>query len=213
MSASTATGSDPRATASLPQPERLRRALQRQYARLALFPQRPFHLHTGAALAAMLGYPTELLAMLPKQALDSFSGAAYPFALAQPERGQRVLDVGCGSGVDVLLAAGFSGPQGQVVGIDVTAEMVGTASDAARAAKLRNVELHEGEAEAVPLPDASVDLVVSNNVLNHLVLDKPRALSEMWRVLRPGGTLLLGDVILERPVPDSGRAELNLWTT
>jgi arsenite methyltransferase len=91
--------------------------------------------------------------------------------------------------------------------------MVSTARDAARAAKLRNAEFREGEAEELPLPDESVDVVLSNNVLNHLVLDKPRALAEQWRVLRPGGMLLLGDVVLERPVPGSGRAELNLWTT
>ena len=199
--------------AGLPQPERLRRALQRQYARLALFPQRPFHLHTGAALAAVLGYDAEALGRLPRQAVASFSGAAHLFALGGPAPGERVLDVGSGSGVDALLAARAVGPQGRVVGIDLTAEMVGLARDAARQAKLSNLEFREGQAEALPLADASIDVVLSNNVLNHLVIDKPRALAELRRVLRPGGRLLLGDVVLERPVPDSGRAALDLWTT
>src|SRR4051812_35604993 len=109
----------------LPDPERLRRALQRQYARLALFPQRPFHLRTGAPLAELLGYPTAELSDVTDAALAAFSGAAYPFALGGIAAGDRVLDVGCGSGLDALLAARMVGPGGAVAGIDLTAEMVG----------------------------------------------------------------------------------------
>ena len=199
--------------ARLPDAARLRRALRRQYARLALFPERPFHLHTGGLLAALLGYPGADLEQVPEAGLAAFSGAAYPFALGGISDGDRVLDVGCGSGLDALLAARVVGPGGSVAGIDLAAEMVGVAGDAARRSGRRNATFREGLAEELPFEDGAFDVVLSNNVLNHLVPDKPRALREMQRVLRPLGRLLLGDVVLERPVPDSGRAELDLWTT
>lgn len=193
--------------------ERLRRALQKQYARMALFPGKTYHLHTGRFLVDRLGYDTSLVDDLPRLAVDSFCGAANPFALGRPSPGASVLDVGCGSGMDALIAAGMVGPGGRVIGVDLTPEMARTAELAAKQAKIKQAEFRVGLAEVLPVGDESVDFILSNGVINHLCLDKHGPWREIARALRPGGTALVADVMVGNPLPPAARDELNLWTT
>ena len=194
-------------------PRALRRGLQKTYAKIALFPERTHHIHTGRPLAERLGYRDLELAGVPEAALASFCGAARPFELGAAGEGETVLDVGCGSGTDLLLAARQVGPSGRAIGVDFCEEMAKTAEEAARVAKLRNVEVRRGEATGLPVDDASVDVVVANGVVNHLCPDKLAALGEAFRVLRPGGRLLLGDMAVGVAMPPEVRATVDLWTT
>ena len=194
-------------------PRALRRGLRKTYAKIALFPEREHHIHTGPRLAERLGYEPELLAGLPKPALDSFCGAANPFSLGAAGPGETVLDVGCGSGADLLIAARQVGPTGRAIGIEPCEEMARTAEQAARTAKLGWVEVRRGEATALPTEDGSADLVIANGVVNHLCPDKLAVLREIARVLRPGGRLLLGDVSVGVAMPPEVRAVVDLWTT
>lgn len=190
----------------------LRRELQKNYARMALFPNRRYHLNTGRSLAAFVGYRGEDLDSVPSNAVDTFSGVGNPLAMVDLRSGDAVLDVGCGAGLDVLLAARRVGPEGRVTGIDLTSEMVRKARENGRKAKATNATFQDGIAEALPFPDHSFDVVISNNVVNDLCFDKIAALGEMFRVLRPGGTLALSDIVVQIPIPDDGRAEIGLWT-
>jgi SAM-dependent methyltransferase len=190
----------------------LRRELQRTYAKIALFPRRRYHLNTGRALAELVGYDPIELASLPAPAVDAYCGAGNPVAIAEPRPGEAVLDVGCGAGLDLQLAARRVGPTGRAVGIDSTPEMVQTARLAAKAARARNVRVEVGQAERLPFADASFDVVLSNNVVNNRCVDKLAVLREVHRVLRPGGRLAVADVMIRRPIPDGGRAEIGLWT-
>jgi len=191
----------------------LRRGLQKTYAKIALFPDRIHHIHHGKMLAEQLGYTTAELAGVPEAALSSFCGAARPFALGAASAGDTVLDIGCGSGTDLLIAARQVGPTGRAIGVDFCEEMAKTAEEAARVAKLNTVEIRRGEATALPADDESVDVVIANGVINHLCPDKHAALAEAYRVLRPGGRLLLADMAVGIAMPPEVRAIVDLWTT
>jgi arsenite methyltransferase len=193
-------------------PRALRRGLQKTYAKIALFPGRTHHIHTGAFLAGRLRYGADLLDGMPTAAIDSFCGAANPWELGSAEPGETVLDVGCGSGTDLLIAARQIGVEGRAIGVDFCEEMARTAEEAARTAKARNVEVRRGEATDLPIEAASVDLVVANGVINHLVPDKLAALEEVARVLRPGGRMLLGDMSVGIAMPAEVREIVDLWT-
>lgn len=193
-------------------PRALRRGLQKTYAKIALFPERQHHIHTGAFLADRVGYGEDLLAGMPKAALDSFCGAANPWVLGSAVPGETVLDVGCGSGMDLIIAARQVGPAGRAIGVDFSEEMCRTAEEAVRKAKLKNVELRRGEATELPLEDESVDLVVANGVINHLIPDKLAAFREAARVLKPGGRLLMGDMSVGIGMPAEVREIVDLWT-
>jgi arsenite methyltransferase len=190
----------------------LRRELQKTYAKMALFPQRRYHINNGRALALRVGYSAEDLALLPPAAVATFSGAGNPLAMVTLRQGDAVLDVGCGGGLDALLAARRVGPGGRVDGIDMTSEMVRTAQANAKRARATNAEFSDGLAERLPFPDESFDVVVANNVVNNLCFDKMAALQEMFRVLRPEGSIAIADVVVELPIPDDGRADIGLWT-
>ena len=191
----------------------LRRGLQKTYAKIALFPERTHHIHTGRRLAELLGYRSDELEGVPEAALDSFCGAARPFELGGPAPGETVVDVGCGSGTDLIIAARMIGPAGRAIGVDFCEEMAKTAEEAVRTAKLDGVEIRRGEATALPVEDASADVVIANGVVNHLCPDKLAALREAFRVLRPGGRLLLGDMAVGIAMPPEVRATVDLWTT
>jgi arsenite methyltransferase len=193
-------------------PRALRRGLQKTYAKIALFPRREHHIHTGARLAERLGYGPELLAGVPRVALDSFCGAANPWSMGSVEAGETVLDVGCGSGTDLLIAARQAGPSGRAIGVDFSEEMAKTAEEAARKAKLRYVTVRRGEATALPVEDESVDVVIANGVVNHLCPDKLAVMREVARVLRPGGRLLMGDMSVGIAMPPEVREIVDLWT-
>lgn len=191
--------------------ESLRAAIRAEYAAVAEHPEQGFHFHTGARLAAILGYPEPLIAALPPSAVESMAGTGNPFALGELLPGERVVDCGSGSGADSLIAARMVGPSGRVIGVDMTPEMLAKARRNAEVAGLVNVEFREGVLEALPAPDGWADVVISNGVLN-LVPDKALALLEFFRVLRPGGRIQLADIVLDRPVPGGSKSDVSLWT-
>lgn len=141
----------------------------------------------------------------------SFAGIGNPHRIAPIHPGETVLDVGSGAGTDLLLAAMKVGPSGRAIGVDMTASMIERAIAGARAAGLTNVELREGEAEALPIEDRSIDVVISNGVLN-LTPDKIKAFHEIARVLRPGGRLQLADIIIGTDLSEAARKDIDLWT-
>jgi SAM-dependent methyltransferase len=188
----------------------LKSEIKKTYACVSEEPEREFIFPTGRAWAEDLGYPEEL-ANVPETAVESFAGVANPFSLGRLEPGERVLDLGSGAGTDSLVAAQMVGGNGRVVGIDMTAEMLAKARAAAAEMGAANVELVEGEAERLPFPDESFDVVISNGVID-LIPDKDAVFSELHRVLRPGGRLQIADVTIQRPVSDEGRRNIDLWT-
>ncbi len=189
----------------------LREAIQEEYAEVAANPEKGFHFHTGRPLARMLGYADEWLEGIPESSIESFAGTGNPFSLGEILPGERVVDVGCGAGIDSLIAAKKVGPEGRVIGVDMTPSMLRKASLAARERGLVNVEFREGYAEALPVEDGWADVVISNGVLN-LMPDKAVALEEMSRVLRPGGRLQIGDILVQKAVPESAKRKIDLWT-
>jgi SAM-dependent methyltransferase len=191
--------------------QKLREAIQAEYAEVANHPEKGFHFHTGRPLARMLGYRDEWLAGIPEAAIGSFAGTGNPFSLGELRPGERVVDVGCGAGIDSLIGARMVGPAGQVIGVDMTPAMLEKARGAAAQAGLRNVEFRLGYGEELPIPDAWADVVISNGVLN-LMPDKAAGLREMARVLKPGGRLQIGDILVQKAVPESAKRKIDLWT-
>src|SRR5499427_423312 len=169
-------------------PVALREQVRGKYREVAADPAAGFHFHTGRSLASRLGYDAAAVGALPDRAVESFAGVGNPFSLRRLAAGDKVVDVGSGAGFDSLIAAGQVGPGGQVVGVDMTAEMLAKSFQTAKALGLAHVEFREGLAEALPVEDAWADVVISNGVIN-LCADKQVVLAEMLRVLRPGGRL------------------------
>ena len=190
----------------------LRREISAMYARVATAPEGAFHFHRGLAYAAgMLGYDAQELERLPAGVTTRFAGVGNPHAIAPLPTGATVVDVGCGGGMDLLLAALHVGPTGRVIGVDMTAEMREQAQAGAGALALTHVEVRDGDATQLQLNDASVDTVISNGVLN-LVPLKDRAIAEMARVLKPGGRLQIADIVIGQELPDSALRDIDLWT-
>lgn len=191
--------------------ETLRSAIQTEYQLVALEPQRGFHFHTGRRLAEMLGYTSELLAGIPETAVESFAGTGNPFQLGDIQPGEQVVDVGSGAGIDSLIAARLVAPGGAVIGVDMTTVMLEKARRAAQEGGFANVAFRQGYAEALPVADGWADVVISNGVLN-LTLDKGVALREMRRVLKPGGRLQIGDILVQKAVAEEDKQNIDLWT-
>jgi SAM-dependent methyltransferase len=191
--------------------EVLRSEIRRTYTDVSTDQQREFIFPTGRAWAQELGYPEPELSRVPDATVDSFAGVANHWRLGRVAPGEVVLDLGCGAGTDLLVAAQMTGPTGRAIGVDMTPAMLERAAASARSMGLENVELHESLIEAVPLDDASVDLVISNGVID-LVPDKERVFDEIDRVLRPGGRLQLADVVIHEEVSEDARARIDLWT-
>ena len=160
--------------------------------------------------ASFVGYPAEQLVGVPATAVESFAGVGYPFAANVIRAGDTVLDIGSGSGTDVFLALRAVGPSGQAIGLDLTTAMLAKLDSSIAAAGLSNVRGARGNAEHLPLPDASVDVVTSNGVLN-LVPDKRAAFAEIHRVLRPGGRLQIADIALGRPLSGDCVSDPRVW--
>jgi SAM-dependent methyltransferase len=191
--------------------EVLREAIQGEYAEVASHPEKGFHFHTGRPLALMLEYTDEWLIGIPESCIESFAGTGNPFSLGELRPGERVVDVGCGAGIDSLIAAKKVGSEGRVIGVDITPSMLEKSRRAAVETRLENVEFKEGYAEALPVEDGWADVVISNGVLN-LMPDKAAALEEMSRVLMPGGRLQIGDILVQKAVPESAKRNIDLWT-
>jgi SAM-dependent methyltransferase len=189
----------------------LRQQVKAKYQAVAEAPDSEFHFHTGRSLAQRCSYDTAAVDALPDAAVESFAGVANPFALRQLQAGERVADVGSGAGFDSFLAAGMVGADGQVVGVEMTPEMLARAQRTAKQLRLTNVEFRDGLAEDLPVEDAWADVVIANGVLN-LVADKRLAFTEIWRVLRAGGALQFADIATDRPVPEEAIRNIDLWT-
>ena len=188
----------------------LKDEIKKTYACVSAEPDTDFMFPTGRAWARDLGYPEEL-ARVPDASAESFAGVANPFSLGRLERGERVLDLGCGAGTDSLVAAQMVGAEGRVVGIDMTPEMLAKARRAAAEMGAENVEFVESEAERLPFGDDSFDVVISNGVID-LIPDKDAVFAELFRVLRPGGRIQIADVTIQNPVSEEGRRNIDLWT-
>ena len=191
--------------------EELRDSIREEYSAVANEPQRGFHFHTGHKLAGILGYQDKWLEGLPAGAIESMAGTGNPFSLGELKPGEYVVDAGSGAGADSLIAAQIVGSSGKVIGVDMTPEMLSKARHNALEAGITNVEFREGYLEALPVPDAWADLIISNGVLN-LVPDKEAALLEMFRVLKPGGRIQIADIALQKPVPEGSKSDVTLWT-
>jgi arsenite methyltransferase len=186
------------------------KAVEEMYTDVASRPDTVFHFPTGRSACVFVGYPADRLDGLPAEATESFAGVGYPFAADVIRPGDAVLDIGSGSGTDALIAAMLTGESGVVYGLDMTRAMREKLQRIVMAKQIGYVRVLEGNAEQIPLPDASIDVVTSNGVLN-LVPDKPAAFREIARVLKPGGRLQISDIALRVPVPDQSRADPRLW--
>ena len=171
-----------------------------KYRAVATDPHGDYHFHTGRPLARRLGYDAGIVNPLPDAAVESFAGVANPFALRALKQGEKVVDAGAGTGFDCFVAAAQTGPSGQIVGIDMTAEMLAKSRATASAMGLANVEFREGLLEDMPVADGWADVMISNCVIN-LCVDKKQVLSEIMRVLRWGGVLQFADIANGKPVP------------
>src|ERR687886_84564 len=190
--------------------EVLKSEIRKTYASVSEQPEQDFIFPTGRGWAEDLDYPPEL-ANVPDRGVESFAGVANPFSLGRLEPGERVLDLGSGAGTDSLVAAQMVGERGHVTGIDMTSAMLAKARAAAAEMGATNVEFVEGEAERLPFPDASFDVVVSNGVVD-LIPDKDLVFAELYRVLAPGGRMQIADVTIQNPVSEEGRRNIDLWT-
>lgn len=190
--------------------DKITAAVQAMYTQVAAAPTQPFHFPVGRAACVAVGYPEAELDRLPPEAVASFAGVGYPFRAGVIRSGDRVLDIGAGSGTDTLIASRLVGDRGKVWALDITPAMLAKLRATLRAAGVRNVEVIEGDAERIPLPDGSVDVATSNGVLN-LVPDKRRAFAEIFRVVRPEGRVQVADIVIRRPVPVGGRSDPRLW--
>jgi SAM-dependent methyltransferase len=191
--------------------DELRRFIAEKYAEVATNPELGFHFHTGRPLAMMLGYPAALVDRLPTATVDSFAGTGNPFLFGDLHAGERVIDVGCGAGLDTLIAAEQVGPSGRVVAVDMTTEMRAKTEAGARLMGLSNVDVSEGFAEALPVEDGYADVLISNGVVN-LCPDKRAVFAEMLRVLKPGGRIQIGDILVHKEVPQDSKDDIALWS-
>jgi ubiquinone/menaquinone biosynthesis C-methylase UbiE len=190
----------------------LRVKVQQMYRLVAEQPKAAFHFEMGRELATRLGYPGDLLDTAPEGAVESFAGVGYFFDLASLRDGEKVIDLGSGSGMDAFVGARLVGSAGRVIGVDFTAEQLAKARRLAAEAKLEHVEFWEGRIEHLPVEDGSVDCAISNGVIN-LSPDKPRVFEEAARVLRPGGRLAIADIVTEHQLSDAIVSNADLWAS
>lgn len=186
-------------------------AVRAMYTDVARKPEMAFHFPTGRAACEQFGYPAALLDRVPARALESFAGVGYPFQCDVIRSGDVVLDIGSGAGTDVFIALDSGGATGRVIGLDMTRAM----REKLRALTLEagvaeRIDILEGNAEEIPLPDASVDVVTSNGVIN-LVPNKQAVADEIYRVLKPGGRVQISDIVLQVPAAEACRSNAQLW--
>ncbi len=191
--------------------EALRDQIEAKYCDVAQKPEQGFHFHTGRPLAAMLAYPEADVDALPESTIESFAGTGNPFLLGKLHEGETVLDIGCGAGFDTLQAAQQVGPTGRVIALDMTEAMLEKTRLGAEALGLKNVDAKLGYAEELPADDGSVDVVISNGVIN-LTPDKMAVMQEVYRVLKPGGRFQIADIIVQKPVDQDAKDDIDLWS-
>jgi len=189
----------------------LREEVKSKYRAVALDPHGGYHFHTGRPLSRRLGYDETVVAELPDSAVEAFAGVGNPFSMGAFKPGESVVDLGSGGGFDCFVAARQVGPQGRVVGIDMTDEMLARSRNAAATLGLRNVEFRQGLLEELPIEDGWADVVMSNGVIN-LCADKRQVFAEVMRVLKPGGRLQFADIANGKEVPAGALRNIDLWT-
>jgi SAM-dependent methyltransferase len=190
----------------------LRRAIERVYTEVVNDPKKGYHFHTGPEYAVeRLGYRRDDLADLPDSVTAPFAGVGNPLSMGEPRPGETVVDIGAGSGMDSFLAAKAVGPRGKVIAVDMTDAMLKRGRENVTLTGLTQIDYRAGLAEALPVDDGSVDVVISNGVIN-LSPDKDGVFREALRVLRPGGRLQVADIVVHKDIPPAGREDITIWT-
>jgi len=190
--------------------ERIFNAVQDMYTEVASLPTKNFHFPTGRWACEYVGYPENELDAIPETAVESFAGVGYPFKANVIQPGYRVLDIGSGSGTDVLIAALKAGPVGEIYGMDITESMLDKAKQNIEKSDVNNIHIFEGNAESIPMESGSFDVVTSNGVLN-LVPEKKAAFAEIYRVLKKGGRIQISDIALKSEISEKCRMNPELW--
>jgi SAM-dependent methyltransferase len=189
----------------------LRKEVQSKYREVAENPHGQYHFQTGRAQATRLGYPRAILDQLPEEACEAFAGVGNPFFWDTPKAGERVLDLGSGAGMDSFFAARCVGANGKVIGVDMTPHMLERGRRLAQKYGFSNVEFREGLIEDAPVEDGWADVVISNGVFN-LCPDKLGVYRQVARCLRPGGRMMVADICVDKPIPESALRDIDLWT-
>lgn len=190
----------------------LQQEIQKVYTDVCYNPKKGYHFHTGPEYAAtLLGYSRSALAQLPESVTASFAGVGNPLSMGLPRPGETVVDIGAGSGMDAFLAAKAVGKTGRVIAVDMTDAMVTRGRENVARTGMSQVEFRKGFAEALPVEDETVDLVISNGVIN-LCPDKERVFQEAYRVLKPGGRLQVADIVVHVDIPVAAREDVAIWT-
>jgi len=190
--------------------KRIEEGIRGKYTKVSDSPEGLFQYPTGRAGLEALNYDSELIQALPDSAVASYCGVGNPFTLGVIRKGEAVLDIGCGAGIDTIVAAMMVGPAGTVAGIDMVPEMLARARENLRMTDLKNVTFEEAYGEKLPFADGGFDVVISNGAFN-LIPDKAKALSEVVRVLKPGGRLMMADQILVGELPSEIKARVASW--
>ena len=190
--------------------QRIEESIRGKYLKVAASPEGLFRYPTGRAGLEALNYAPDMVRGLPEPVAAAYCGVGNPFTLGPIREGEAILDIGCGAGVDSIIAAKLAGPSGAVTGIDLVPEMLARASENARLAGVDNATFQESSAEQLPFLDNSFKVVISNGVFN-LVVDKVKALGEVYRVLKPGGRFMLADQVLAGELPKETKARVDNW--
>ena len=189
---------------------RIEESIRQKFIKVASTPEGQFQYPTGRAGLEALTYDKEKVQKLPDEAITSYCGVGNPFTLGPIQKGEAVLDIGCGAGVDTLIAADMVGPEGEVVGIDMIPAMLKRAKENLQRTDFKNVTFLEASAEKLPVPNEDFNVVISNGVFN-LIPGKVKALSEVYRVLKPGGRMMIADQILTGELPEDTKARVESW--
>jgi arsenite methyltransferase len=189
----------------------LRDQVKLKYRDVATNPEQEFHFHTGRALSRRLKYDEAITSRISDPAVESFAGVANPFSLRDLQAGEKVVDLGSGAGFDCFVASALVGDEGEVVGVDMTEEMLSKSRALADDMGLNNIEFRDGLLEELPVEDVWADVAISNGVIN-LCSDKKKVMAEIYRILKPGGYLQFADIANSKPVPQAAVENIDLWT-